>query len=823
MASLDKILDSEVLHEHQGEEIEGGKVGGVIPVDTVNFNTAYIANGEPVGSFYWNPDRETMNLHVTNDVTLQLGEEMWFNAINQTGVDIPNGTVVMFDGSLGASGIIKCKPAIADGTYPSQYIMGVTTEPIANGDMGKVTFFGEVRDIDTKTYDVNKVLYVDPNVPGGLTQTVPQAPDLKYSIAVPLNAKSNGAIFVRAIFPLKLSELDDVELSGVADGDLLQYVAASGRWENKSITTALTPALDARYLKLDTSNNPLTGNLEFDSTSARSVSVQRGVVADTAGKNLTIQAGGATSGSSNKTGGNVNIIGGIGTGNSSGFGVSLQTYTVGSSGTADQTGPTSRLFVATSVNSRIIIGNASSTLSDTLDGLNFLGTVAQNIYHKRHTTADTAGNNLTITAGSATSGATDKNAGSLVLRTGISTGTGNSSIIFQTATPAATTGTSDNTQTTRYTIYGNGSQTSTATVTNTASGATGVFNYTPTISPTANSSTEFRALYYQNLVPLTTYTLNILTAGHFENRVRTDTTISTSQGLNVSGLVVDSSSAATASVTTVKGAYLAGVSRPTGTTTLSSTTVIGVETVAVGSGSVTATDVKGINILNPAAGTYTNLFGLYINSQTRGATNIGLLIAEPSGGATANYALQLSGTSGNASSGITFGTDTTLYRSAANTLKTDDNFVANNIAAGATVSGANTGDETTSTIKTKLGSSSSTTDGYLTSADWNTFNGKGTGDVVGPFFATDGNLAVFDGATGKLIKDGGIVGGIPSVTSNPVSGVTGQQIINTSRDEYLIWYPNYWYIIYTFISSLKLESDDFLLLEDGYKILLEIN
>lgn len=35
----------------------------------------------------------------------------------------------------------------------------------------------------------------------------------------------------------------------------------------------------------------------------------------------------------------------------------------------------------------------------------------------------------------------------------------------------------------------------------------------------------------------------------------------------------------------------------------------------------------------------------------------------------------------------------------------------------------------------------------------------GTGDVVGPASATDGNLAVFDGATGKLIKDGGAPGG----------------------------------------------------------------
>ena len=41
-----------------------------------------------------------------------------------------------------------------------------------------------------------------------------------------------------------------------------------------------------------------------------------------------------------------------------------------------------------------------------------------------------------------------------------------------------------------------------------------------------------------------------------------------------------------------------------------------------------------------------------------------------------------------------------------------------------TLSGSNTGDETTATIKTKLGSASTSTDGYLTSTDWNTFNNK---------------------------------------------------------------------------------------------------
>jgi hypothetical protein len=47
-----------------------------------------------------------------------------------------------------------------------------------------------------------------------------------------------------------------------------------------------------------------------------------------------------------------------------------------------------------------------------------------------------------------------------------------------------------------------------------------------------------------------------------------------------------------------------------------------------------------------------------------------------------------------------------------------------NRAALDSISGSNTGDETTSTIKTKLGAASAGADGYLTSADWSTFNGK---------------------------------------------------------------------------------------------------
>jgi hypothetical protein len=47
-----------------------------------------------------------------------------------------------------------------------------------------------------------------------------------------------------------------------------------------------------------------------------------------------------------------------------------------------------------------------------------------------------------------------------------------------------------------------------------------------------------------------------------------------------------------------------------------------------------------------------------------------------------------------------------------------------NLTVIGNTSGTNTGDETQSTIKTKLGAATTSVDGYLTSTDWNTFNGK---------------------------------------------------------------------------------------------------
>lgn len=83
------------------------------------------------------------------------------------------------------------------------------------------------------------------------------------------------------------------------------------------------------------------------------------------------------------------------------------------------------------------------------------GNSARTFWMERNTTSNTAGNDLTIQSGGATSGATDKNGGNLVLQSGTATGTGSSAITFSTAT-AGTTGTTDRTVSEKMRITGAG-------------------------------------------------------------------------------------------------------------------------------------------------------------------------------------------------------------------------------------------------------------------------------------------------------------------------------------------------------------------------------
>ena len=78
-----------------------------------------------------------------------------------------------------------------------------------------------------------------------------------------------------------------------------------------------------------------------------------------------------------------------------------------------------------------------------------------------------------------------------------------------------------------------------------------------------------------------------------------------------------------------------------------------------------------------------------------------------------------------------------------------------------TSSGINTGDETQSSIKTKLGAASTGTDGYLSSTDWNTFNAKQNAITTGTasqYLKGDLSLGTFPTALSGFTNDTNFIG-----------------------------------------------------------------
>jgi hypothetical protein len=189
--------------------------GEITSVEAIQFD---LAAGVSVveGQQAWNADDGTIDVGLPGGVVGQMFQEMYFDAKNRTGSDVPDGTPVMFAAPVGASGKIEFQLAISDGTIPSEYIMGITSEAIANGGFGKVTAFGKVRGIDTTGTPYGEVwadgdlIYVSATTAGDLTNVKPNVPNRIILVAAVVVAHNNGTLQVRPTWKSKLVDLDDV-------------------------------------------------------------------------------------------------------------------------------------------------------------------------------------------------------------------------------------------------------------------------------------------------------------------------------------------------------------------------------------------------------------------------------------------------------------------------------------------------------------------------------------------------------------------------------------------------------------------------------------
>jgi hypothetical protein len=264
---------------------EFGLTAGFIKLDTT-------PTGTPTeqGTMSWDVDNETVDV-VLNGYTMKIGEDLFYPVKNQTGSNIPKGTAVRFAGTVGSSSRLLIAPFIADGSQPSTRFMGVTAEAIANGENGKVLWFGRLRGINTNAFNEGDILYASTTSAGAFQTALPAPPNNIIEIAAVVTKSINqGVIFIRPQF-----------LSG-ADPNKVSYNAAdlkNATEKNQArVNIGSTSATPQTIATAGVINNlaVTSNNLVFTGASV----LLTGIVAGQNGEEITI---------SNNSGSNLSLVG----------------------------------------------------------------------------------------------------------------------------------------------------------------------------------------------------------------------------------------------------------------------------------------------------------------------------------------------------------------------------------------------------------------------------------------------------------------------------------------------------------------------------------
>ena len=168
-----------------------------VVTDYIDFDESS-PHADKIRRMAWNDFDETLDLGLRYGVIQQIGLETYARVQNNTGVTIPNGTVVGFTGVVPDS-TLAVAPYLANGATDTLYVLGVMTHDFPDsGTRGYCTTFGYVRDLDTSAFAVGDVLYASPTIAGGLTNVKPTAPNNVVPIAAVLKVSATiGVIFVR--------------------------------------------------------------------------------------------------------------------------------------------------------------------------------------------------------------------------------------------------------------------------------------------------------------------------------------------------------------------------------------------------------------------------------------------------------------------------------------------------------------------------------------------------------------------------------------------------------------------------------------------------
>lgn len=243
LASQQVRIDDLISQLRREVEINATRPAAEMPrsfdIDYISFNENPNSPGL-VRYAEWNASDDTLNIHHSDGVTQQVGQELYGRITNNTGFLIPNGSALGINPATNSYVLF-----LANGTLSPVTIVGVTTQDIPNGASGRITVWGQVRDIDTtgtpfgEVWAAGDILYVSTTIAGGFTKVKPTAPNLSMPIAQVLNVNaSTGRIAVRPTIEQQLFYGSFIKTTDQSPG--ATNTATAITWDSATIANGVT-------------------------------------------------------------------------------------------------------------------------------------------------------------------------------------------------------------------------------------------------------------------------------------------------------------------------------------------------------------------------------------------------------------------------------------------------------------------------------------------------------------------------------------------------------------------------------------------------------
>ena len=246
---LDSVSGSLYVFKQGAWAAITGVGGGLtMPFDSITFNTAKDGT-VGVGEVEYNDTQGSLIQGLKGgNVTNVIGQQLHQRVNNRTGANLTKGTAVYLSGSQGNRITVAKALGVTDAFSANTF--GIVAESIANNQSGYVITEGLITNINTSSLVEDSAVYLSPTVAGGLTSTKPQAP--QHTVYIGICVKSNagsGELFVKIRNGQELNELHDVRITSPVDKASLYYKSSEGLWRDTTATLLVsdTAAMLSNY------------------------------------------------------------------------------------------------------------------------------------------------------------------------------------------------------------------------------------------------------------------------------------------------------------------------------------------------------------------------------------------------------------------------------------------------------------------------------------------------------------------------------------------------------------------------------------------------